>query len=419
MREDISILRTQWAPFDKSLTAEQRVLLDRATDDVLARSDQLSVPDFTLAIMRIAAIPRNGHTRARVGAILHDLPIRAWWFADGLYVVSVHSRFANLLGSRIDAFGPLTPSAALARAAPFISGTDQRIRYLSAVYLMYPELLRHIGVAADADDVPLTLRLPDGSTRIVHLGRAESPDPGDRHDPALSGYSALIPDDARLAGRWLHVLDHVRHRPAIYAPPVDLAQHWIGDGGDILYIRCNFVLSLDQTPLDQKLLFGVLQANVVPRRPRFVIVDLRLNNGGNFFNTILFAEALPRLLPPDGRIFVLVSRATFSAALVTAAMLKGHSGDRVTLIGEIMGDDSRFWAENRDVTLPNSRIALSYSTGFHDWTGGCADPQCYWPVVAFGTRTASLEPVVRIEPNFADYAAGRDPVLDAALSMAR
>jgi len=420
MREDLDVLRAHWAPFDKSFSAGQRVMLDRTIDDSLAQVDTLSPPEFALVVMRAAAIPRNGHTRASVGMMLHDLPVRAWWFADGLYIISVHPQFADLLGARIEAFGSLTADAALARAAPFISGNDQRIRYLSAIYLMYPELLRHIGAAEDACDVPLTLRLPDGSTRAVHLSRADSPDPGDPHDPALRGYSVLIPDDAGMAGRWLHILDHVPHRPATYAPPVDLEQQWIGDGGDVLYIRSNVILSLDQTPLDQKLLFGTLQSSVVPRRPRAVIVDLRLNNGGNFFNTILFAQALPRLLPPGGRIFVLVGRATFSAALVTAAMLKGNGGDRTTLVGESMGDDSRFWAENCSVTLANSGIVLSYSTGFHDWTGGCSDPQqCYWPVVAFGTRTASLEPEVRIEPTFADYGAGRDPVLNAALAMAR
>jgi len=101
-------------------------------------------------------------------------------------------------------------------------------------------------------------------------------------------------------------------------------------------------------------------------------------------------------------------------------MLKGHGEGRVALIGETMGDNSRFWAENHDVRLPNSGVVVSYSTGFHDWTGGCSDPQrCYWPAVAFATRIPSLEPDVRIEPSFANYATGSDPVLDAALAMTR
>jgi hypothetical protein len=419
MREDLAVLRTQWAPFDKSFSAEQRTQLDQTIKEAMARADGLSPADFALSVMRAAAISRNGHTRASVGTMLDDLPVRAWWFADGLYIIAAHPQFADLLGARIDRFGALTPDEALQRAAPFISGSDQRIRYLGTVYLMAPALLRHIGVTADAGEIPLTLRMPNGAVRSTLLGRPPSPDPGDRHNPVLSGYSVLIPDPVDMPGRWMHVLDHVPRGPAIYWPPTDLAQDWIGDYHNVLYLRSNTITGLDNSALDQKL-FGVLQNAIVARAPQFVVVDLRLNNGGNFFNTVLFAQALPQLLPPAGRIFVLVSRATFSAALVTAAMLKGHGGDRVTLIGETMGDNSRFWAENSDVRLPNSGIIVSYSTGFHDWTGGCSDPQrCYWPVVAFATRIPSLEPEIRIEPRFADYAAGRDPVLDTALVLAR
>jgi hypothetical protein len=419
IREDLVVLRTQWAPFDKSFSAEQRAQLNRIIDDAMSCADTLSPAEFAISVMQAAAISRNGHTRASVGTMLGDLPVRAWWFADGLYIIGAHPQFAHLLGARIDRFGALAPDKALRRAAPFISGTEQRIRYLSAIYLMAPALLRHIGVAATADEVPLTLRMPDGAVRSTSLGRPLSPDPGDRHNPVLSGYSVLIPDPVDMPGRWMHALDRVPRRPLIYLPPTDLAQEWIGDNHNVLYLRSNTIISLDNSALDQKLL-GVLQNAIVARRPQIVVVDLRLNNGGNFFNTVLFAQALPRLLPPAGRIFVWVSRATFSAALVTAAMLKGHGGDRVTLIGETMGDDSRFWAENRDVRLPNSGIIVSYSTGFHDWTGGCSDPAgCYWPVVAFATHIPSLEPEIRIEPTFADYAAGRDPVLDAALAAGR
>lgn len=133
----------------------------------------------------------------------------------------------------------------------------------------------------------------------------------------------------------------------------------------------------------------------------------------------LAARALPRLMPADGKIFVLVDRVTFSAALVTAAMIKAEGGDRAVLVGETMGDAAHFWAEGDSMTLPNSAIRLRYSDGYHVWGRGCPDlDKCYWAVVALHTRAVSLEPTIRAEPSFADYAAGRDPVLSAALSRA-
>src|SRR5262249_48953690 len=146
-------------------------------------------------------------------------------------------------------------------------------------------------------------------------------------------------------------------------------------------------------------------------------IDLRMNNGGDFLKTVLFAQAVPRLVPVRGRIFILIGRSTFSAALVTAAMLKGAGRERVTLIGEPMGDGGRFWAEGATVSLPNSHITVRYSTKFEDVEQGCEDPDtCFWGAVAFGPRGVSLDPEIRIDNSFADYAAGRDPVLETALS---
>jgi hypothetical protein len=233
-------------------------------------------------------------------------------------------------------------------------------------------------------------------------------------------YQNLVPDFSDLPGRVLHVLDGVQHRSPIYSYPVDVSVEWIGADSKVLYIRSNEIISINKAPLDQKFLFGVLQANVVKQRPKYVIVGLRFN-GGEFFNTILFAQALPKLIPQDGRIFVLVGPGTFSAALVTAAMLKANGGERAILVGETMGDNGQFWASPAGTkTLPNSQIKVTCTTLFEDWGRGCSNlDMCYWPVVAFGVQNASLKPEIRVQSTFTDYAAGRDPVLETVVSMAK
>jgi hypothetical protein len=418
IRQDLTALRAEWAPRDRSFGDADRGALDRLLDMAIADSDSLSVQGLALVAMQAAAIPRNGHTAALVGRILDDLPVRAWWFDDGLYIVSASPGFAKLLGARIEALGTLTADEALRRVRPLISGTEQRIRYLSAAFLTSPDVLVRIGAAANGADIPLTVRDRDGGVRVVDLGPVATPDPGDPHNPVFSGYSVLIPDPADLPGRWLHVLDGVSNRPAIYGRAVDVAASWLGEGHRTLYIRSNALESLGPTPLGRKMM-DVLREMVVPSRPHAVIVDLRLNNGGDFFNSVLFAQALPRLLPADGKVFVLVGRATFSAALVTAAMLKGAGREGVTFIGEAMGDDGRFWAEGGAVTLPNSHITLRYSDRFEDYESGCSDPRtCYWATVAFGPRNVSLKPDIEVGLRFSDYAAGVDPALDKAVGLA-
>ena len=169
-------------------------------------------------------------------------------------------------------------------------------------------------------------------------------------------------------------------------------------------------------------LIGLLQGEIAPRRPKFVIVDLRLNSGGDFFNTIVFAQALPKLIPRDGKILVLVGPSTFSAALVTAAMLKEYGGEQVMLVGEPLGDRSAFWSEGRPIKLPHSGISVRPANWKWDWNEGCNDPtQCYWADIVFGAKNVSLEPQpqLKIATTFADYAKGRDAVLEAALEQTR
>ncbi|MDQ0471652.1 peptidase S41 [Labrys wisconsinensis] len=418
IREDLAFLRAQWAPLDRSFDEAQRRRFDEAVAQAMAAADGMSTADLALEVMRAVAIPRNGHTVAMVGRLLGDLPVRAWWFADGLFIVRAHPQASHVLGARIEKLGTLTPEEALARLTPFVSGTDQRVLCLSAAYLTSPAVLRRIGAVAAAEEVSLAVRLRSGGSDLVRLGAPDAPDPGDGHDPVVSAWSVLMPDGRDMPGRWLHALDDLADRPPAYARPVDLSTRWIGRGNDVLYIRSNYIRSREKEPLDQRLLFGVIEGQVVPRRPRSVVVDLRFNNGGNFFDTLLFAQALPKLMPEGGRVFVLIGRGTFSAALVTAAMLKGAEPGKVRFVGEPMGDGGRFWAEIGTRTLPHSGITVVYSTRLEDYERGCAGlDSCYWPTAALGPRGISLAPDLRVETTFADYAAGRDAVLAAALAM--
>jgi hypothetical protein len=414
MREDLTFLREQWAPRNKSFSPDQEKAFQGVLDNAMARAEQLSPSEFALEVSRALAVGRNGHTAPTggMGRFFRSLPVMGWWFSDGFYILRAHPQFAELLGTRIERIGRLTPDEALVRAQPFISGTDQRSRIIGASYLMRVELLRTIG-ATDGEDIELTVRLQNGSTRVIRLGATPAADPDG--NPLF----ATIRSASGIAGRWSHVHDQLPMLPSAYQRPTDMAFDWIGEAQDIAYFRSNFIRNVDATPMQQKLQEAVVW-QVAPRRPRFAIIDLRLNNGGDFFNTLLLTQALPRLMSEGGKIFVLVDRGTFSAALVTAALFKSNAPGRTILIGETMGDTGRFWAEGGYVRLPNSEIEAMYNDGLHDWINGCAnEANCYWPVRVWSANTGRLEPDIRITPTFADYASGRDPVLERALSLAR
>jgi hypothetical protein len=407
MREDLVYLRDVWAPMDRSFGPEQRAQFNAIVNAAIARAEAMSPVDFSLEISRAVAISGNGHTEAEPGPYFHGLPFKAGWFSDGLYIVRSHPSYSTLLGARIDRFGTLSAEEALKRVSPFVSGTPERIRVMSPAYLRLLEVLQRIGASNSAGRAKLVLTLRSGEHRSMVLGEEPSRDP-----EGLPPYQQLIrlEGDGDPPDRWPHLLDTLANVPTAYQQRTNLMTEWIPGRESTFYIKADLIggqaTSGTHDPLD----------DIISGKPRCVVIDLRFNSGGDFTKIIVFSQALPRVLPRS-KIFVLVGPGTFSAALVMAAMLKGHGGERVVLVGETMGDRSQFWAEGLQKALPNSHILVRYASGYQDWSNGCDDvSRCLWLNVALAQKNVSLEPEIRVATKFSDYAAGHDSVLDAALA---
>jgi hypothetical protein len=125
--------------------------------------------------------------------------------------------------------------------------------------------------------------------------------------------------------------------------------------------------------------------------PKRLVIDLRQNGGGDFF------EGRKHLVNPvksrpvvnqKGRLFVIIGRRTFSAAMVNAIDFRKDT--QAILVGEPIGERPNSYSENDEMTLPNSRIVVSYSTRYYKF----------------------------VDPNWPDFRAGRDPVMEWIVSQA-
>ena len=86
-----------------------------------------------------------------------------------------------------------------------------------------------------------------------------------------------------------------------------------------------------------------------------------------------------------------------------------------------MGDRGSFWGEGGTTVLPNSKIAIRYTTAFHDWENGCGLSQirtCFFLNYFYDVPAGPLTPTVVISPTFAEYAAGGDGAMAEALRLA-
>lgn len=146
----------------------------------------------------------------------------------------------------------------------------------------------------------------------------------------------------------------------------------------------------------------------------YLVVDLRSNDGGDI---TLFAEIsrwLPDKVADDGHLYIVTGSYTLSAGLDAAAVLKYYGGEKSLIIGAPMGDREQYWTERGlPFRLPNSGFRISYATGNLDWANGCQEhPYIYTQVLIHGVPAGSLTPDPIIEPEYADYAAGRDIIME-------
>ena len=189
----------------------------------------------------------------------------------------------------------------------------------------------------------------------------------------------------------------------MFAPPrwleAPLDYHRLADLTDqqALYVQLNMVTDLREQTLTR---FGeAIARRAAETNPKAIILDLRLNQGGNGELRHGFIRHLIKAENADTRLFVLTARGTFSASQFILDDL-----DRLTdavFIGEPASSRATGYGDAFRSAMPNSGINVRTSIRY--WQSG-QDMRDWTPID------------LAVPLAFADYAAGRDPVLEAALS---
>jgi hypothetical protein len=362
----------------------------RAVADLDARIPQLRRNQIIVGMMRIAAMVGDGHTRvdprkdAKFG--FPSLPLKLYLFEDGLYVRAARPDHRALLGARIEAIGGVPVAEALRRVRT-ITSVDNEVGYrlFAPLYLAMPDILHALDLAGSSSAVELSL-VKDGRrwTQKVAAGQVDPLWPPD------TDVSLVTPDgwaDARTAPQplWLQA-------------PLDYHRLILLPDRSALYAQINMITGTEGQSLAE---FGErIRQTAEASNPRAIILDFRLSYGGNHDLRHLFVREMVKAEDADTRLFVLVWRGSFSA---TEAILVDL--DRLTdavFFGEPASSRPNSWGDAYRMPMPNSGISLRTSLYFNQLKGQSQEP---WTPIDVSTPYS-----------FADYAAGRDPALEAALS---
>ena len=401
---------------DRSFSPAARAEADRQIAALRSVHEPLDSDRFHVALLRITALPDNGHTYLHQGNAGPQslIPLRVELFADGLYVLRAKSGYTDLLGARVESIEGKPASDVIAALEQLRGGTEGWRRESAAMYVESPGILYGDAIGSSPDQTHWTFRLSDGSevARTLPAQVAGDNEPSGPMDRWLSpqkmkgepaNWSALISNEADLP---LSLRDFDN----------SLRRTWLNDG-------CTLFLQLKAiADSDKETIADFLKASTNDMRahpPCNIILDMRFNGGGDYTKAAHFASHLPDFLAPGGQIYILTGPQTFSAAISTVAFVKQAAGSRAIILGEPIGDRLSFYGEGNQGCLPHANLCLHYATGMHDYAHPCRNwHRCFWLDWLFPVQVKSLAPNENIPMTFADYKTLHDPVFERAVTLA-
>lgn len=327
-----------------------RQQFDDAIADIRRRLPRLARHQVIVEGMRLAAAIGDGHTSVSpwqdpVG--FHTLPVSLYRFADGYYVRAATREQATLLGTRVTHVGGVPIDSAEKLIAPLIGrDNDMGVLMYAPILMVMPEVLHAVGLSGDPQRAELTVEVA-GRPRTATLGSAGPfPDLSGRADTWWSAREGWVDlRDGAAEPLWLSRLTET---------------YWFSyvPEGELLYCQLNEIQERGES-LDAFFARALAAADSLNAR-RFVL-DLRHNGGGNGdLNRAIVRALLRSRFDERGRLFVITSRCTFSAAQMLICDLERWTFP--IFVGEPSASRSNHYGDSALLVLPNQQITVRVST---------------------------------------------------------
>jgi hypothetical protein len=338
----------------------------------------VSDSEIKLALRRLTAMIGDPHTRISFN-VVKTYPVTLYQFSDGVFVTAATQEYKSALGAKLVKIGETDIERAKDSVRPLITFENEwRFKQQFPYYLTDPENLYLLKILPSASEGDFTFVGGNGNQFAVKL----------RPVSTISGVKFITPFDSPPGKTPLYLRNPEQNYWYEYLPD-----------SKALYLHYRRCADMPSEPFNR---FAAAVLKFMDQNPvEKVVIDLRLNGGGNsiIFESLIKALSRRRDVNQTGRLFALIGRGTFSSACLNALKLRRET--KAILVGEPTGQRPNFYGEVETMTLPHSKLRVHYSTRYFKTMDG--DPP-------------ALAPDIEIEPSSSDYASGRDPALERALS---
>lgn len=396
-REDLKFFASELAKrqkdFGKLYPASR---FNEEVDSMAADIPKASDEELTLRLVRLMASANVAHNGARPKdwSFWRALPVRFEWFPEGLFVTQATRLHSGLIGERVVSIASLTPEQLFEKVTPFVAHENEGwLRLQSTDRMVSVTLLEYLGIVQKGQSVRLTLAGRDGKPHELELREANP------------------------TAEWVGFHEGLGvARPLFFTRPDQ--KYWfqfLADTGTE-FIQYNQCENDPAQPFSEftKAVMADLAVHSVNR----VVIDLRLNEGGNSEIIRPLISGLKAWNSGRKAIYVLTGPETFSSGVDDTVYLRAMLGAKV--VGESPGEPLNSYGEVRDFKLPHSGISIRYTLSYEPLALMPRSSIGYaWSAVRYVTHSyggGQLKPDIEVHRTFADALAGRDPVVERAIA---
>ncbi|HYH83766.1 MAG TPA: hypothetical protein VEX86_28500 [Longimicrobium sp.] len=410
-RADLQFAVDSFLPRDRSFNDAERARFRAAVAALAASADGKTDAEMIAGLAEAVALAENAHTRlylVRNRTEVRRLPVRVWWFTDGLFVIRAQPGHEALLGARVTHICGRPVDEVRRAVRPLYAANDSWAAYKSTYTMTSPELLEGLHVCP-AGASP-TVRFVDRAGRRGE--RRLEPLPLRRSEQPVEAWWDVSPLHPGVQGPWVSALQMDSTRLPLYLRD-PLRPYWMQylPAERTLYIQHNRAVQMQGETMEAfttRVLAALAEQQVAK-----VVVDERFNTGGNLeIGATLMRRLSDASRARGARLYVITGRATFSAGLSHVGQLRQWG--RATVVGEPAGEGLEdFWAEGGNLRMPNSRLTLHFADRVHSYALRKTGPRSLH--TALEMHVDRVHPEILVRASSRDYFAGRDPELEAIL----
>lgn len=345
----------------------------------------LNDEQIVVELMKIVGSLGNGHnliipTSPKKGA-LKKLPVQFYQFNDGLFIVDAEIGFEKWIGHEVESIENTSTEEAIQKTNTINArDNDMQTLWLGPYYLGLPDVLKGLGIVENANQVTITLKDRNGKSQKVIM------------NPISWNFSGF-PKMPKLK-------DH--EQPLFLSKIEDPYWYKLTPENNSIYVQFNVVTQKKTQSLED---FNIeLRSQISKNNIQHLILDLRHNHGGNgsilppMLKTIINFE----VMNPNGKVFVLMGRETYSAAQNLLTDITKYTN--VILVGEPSGSKPNHIGEAGWFKLPYSGLMGLISTQFHQTSK--AEDNRKW-----------IAPHIPINVSSTDYFNGNDKALNIIIDI--